>query len=539
MEGRRMKILLRHRNFIVLMSLVLLELRKVSATCSDPEVPKDGWRSSPNKHIFATDETVHYYCKKNYTMNGAPKVRCLSDGSWDVKPPTCLAYCQRPNDERHRGFSTTVPVGLQEYDVGTRAIFYCHIGFRISGSNNVACNLLRNGRAEWSTPFPTCVARECENKLQNQLLINGDYNPRSKTYSIGDIVTFSCDAGFELQGAKTIKCTITGLWSAITWPRCAPMECRNPPAIPHGSVILKAGRYTAGTTIRYNCKKGHGYYLFGSETQTCTPLSNGNLEWSPKRPECITRLQFEQYCALQYKVMSTDPPYRCVLKVAVEGGQAKTTSNTSLNTLAVVTGTTGGLLGFLLVVIGFVLCQRRRLVRRMRLATTRRARSAEDERMLIYYSNDYHFFLPSYDEAMRSETAEPPPFEDVVEENRQQQLNDPDDTASETSAGDDVVSLHEEETAVHADANNDHTETAAGEECAENDQTDARDQRISSTAADAGEGWPSSYTVVVEPNRTESNIVTNPVYDEEVLDDRSSVVSTDSKDSVDESSPLV
>ena len=78
------------------------------------------------------------------------------------------------------------------------------------------------------------------------------------------------------------------------------------------------------------------------------------------------------------------------------------------------TGTAGGLLGFLLVIVAFVICQRRRLVRRMRLATSRRARTSEDERMLIYCSNDFHFFLPSYDEAMRSRPAEPPPFETVV-----------------------------------------------------------------------------------------------------------------------------
>ena len=101
----------------------------------------------------------------------------------------------------------------------------------------------------------------------------------------------------------------------------------------------------------------------------------------------------------------------------LNGGQTTTSKrNASIDTLTIVTGTAGGLLGFLLVIIAFVICQRRRLVRRMRLAASRRNRTAEDQRMLIYCSNDFHFFLPSYDEAMRSRPAEPPPFDAVVNE---------------------------------------------------------------------------------------------------------------------------
>lgn len=102
------------------------------------------------------------------------------------------------------------------------------------------------------------------------------------------------------------------------------------------------------------------------------------------------------------------------LSVHVNGGTTSTRRNSSIDTLTIVTGTAGGLLGFLLVIIAFVIYQRRRLVRRMRRATTRRMRSSEDERMLIYCSNDFHFFLPTYDEAVRSRSAEPPPFDAVV-----------------------------------------------------------------------------------------------------------------------------
>lgn len=458
---------LRPFSWNLLLSLVLIEVA-MAKSCSDPEVPKDGWRSSPAKHVFAPHETVHYYCKENYTLSGAPKVRCLPEGRWDRKPPTCLdpcggcsaggmciyrdmtkkftcfckagyrgekcrtPYCLKPNPVANGGyFITAVPKGRDNYDIGTELMFHCNMGYKISGKNsNIKCNLV-DGKALWSQTFPTCQRKRCSNPLANQLLTNGDYNPRSGTYAIDDIVSFTCNAGFELHGASTVRCHLSGLWSSVSWPRCASKVCPSPPVLPHGRVILTSKRCSAGTTISYACVRGQGYYLFGPKSQTCVANANGDMIWTPKRPECITRLQFEQLCALQNKVMTFDPRPGCVLKIAVDGGQATTKRNPSLNTLTIVTGTAGGLLGLLLVIIAFVICQRRRLVRRMRLATSRRARTAEDERMLIYYSNDYHFFLPSYDEAMRARPTEPPPFEEAVNsQNDNQNAQSEEDTTA-------------------------------------------------------------------------------------------------------------
>ena len=90
--------------------------------------------------------------------------------------------------------------------------------------------------------------------------------------------------------------------------------CPSPPVLPHGRVILTSKRCSAGTTISYACVRGQGYYLFGPKSQTCVANANGDMIWTPKRPECITRLQFEQLCALQNKVMTFDPRPGCVLK---------------------------------------------------------------------------------------------------------------------------------------------------------------------------------------------------------------------------------
>ena len=121
------------------------------------------------------------------------------------------------------------------------------------------------------------------------------------------------------------------------------------------------------------------------------------------------------------------------VSVHISGGDVVTRQSTSIDTLTIVTGTAGGLLGFLLVIIAFVACQRRRLVRRMRRATARRPRSwasEEDRTAFLYLSNDFNIFLPSYDEAMRSRPAEPPPFDDVVAQGGENAIENPASTVS-------------------------------------------------------------------------------------------------------------
>ena len=103
------------------------------------------------------------------------------------------------------------------------------------------------------------------------------------------------------------------------------------------------------------------------------------------------------------------------------GDKSTSTRSASIDTLTIVTGTAGGLLGFLLVIIAFVIYQRRKLMRRMRRATSRRNRPSDDERMLIYCSNDFHFILPTYDEAINSRSSQPPSFEDVPTSGEQRQ----------------------------------------------------------------------------------------------------------------------
>ena len=56
--------------------------------------------------------------------------------------------------------------------------------------------------------------------MNGRMIPHGKYVPNKKEYSSGDVIVFSCDAGFELNSAPQLVCNRNGYWSAVFWPRC-------------------------------------------------------------------------------------------------------------------------------------------------------------------------------------------------------------------------------------------------------------------------------------------------------------------------------
>lgn len=52
---------------------------------------------------------------------------------------------------------------------------------------------------------------------------NGKYVPVKSKYAFGDIVSFSCKAGFKLQGQAALSCMRDGYWTSVLWPQCIGM----------------------------------------------------------------------------------------------------------------------------------------------------------------------------------------------------------------------------------------------------------------------------------------------------------------------------
>eukprot|EP00058_Branchiostoma_floridae_P004385 XP_002589873.1 hypothetical protein BRAFLDRAFT_235843 [Branchiostoma floridae] len=89
--------------------------------------------------------------------------------------------------------------------------FTCNLGYEIVGSSSVTCQ----ADATWSNNVPTCTRVQCP-ALQSPT--NGG-SSGSNYYQ--DVMSFTCDSGYELDGSATITCEADRTWtdSAPSCPR--------------------------------------------------------------------------------------------------------------------------------------------------------------------------------------------------------------------------------------------------------------------------------------------------------------------------------
>ena len=89
--------------------------------------------------------------------------------------------------------------------------------------------------------------------------------------------------------------------------------------------------------------------------------------------------------------------------------------HTDERTVIIVSGTTGAILGALIILVVIVSCQRRIHYHRMRRARIRHRQDQEAFAAFITYHRDARLLLPSYDEAInQQEQGQPPSFEEAL-----------------------------------------------------------------------------------------------------------------------------
>ena len=93
----------------------------------------------------------------------------------------------------------------------------------------------------------------------------------------GSTIEFFCDEGYQLVGENISICQADGSWSGIT-PSCAHITC--PPPDPSQNVIVSVNSHGYGSLAQYSCNTG--YRLDGPATRTCT----GTGSWSGDEPLC-------------------------------------------------------------------------------------------------------------------------------------------------------------------------------------------------------------------------------------------------------------
>ncbi|XP_027866776.1 membrane cofactor protein-like isoform X1 [Xiphophorus couchianus] len=162
------------------------------------------------------------------------------------------------------------PEGVQ---FGDKALITCNIGHILVGKSEIKCEI-----QGWSARLPTCEVVKC---LQPSSIANGTFVPLKEDYAYRDVVEYSCNKGYTLNGSRQLICEENEKFKPSP-PSCVWVECKDP-VIPNAEYIdgsRPPHRHMA--TVIYNCKPG--YKMIGQNTLTC----NISSQWYPRIPECIS-----------------------------------------------------------------------------------------------------------------------------------------------------------------------------------------------------------------------------------------------------------
>ncbi|XP_066289172.1 IgGFc-binding protein-like [Branchiostoma lanceolatum] len=240
--------------------------------CSPPTAPENGALSPEGADSYDYQDEVTFSCNQGYELDGASSVTCQADRQWSAPVPTCEpVQCSPPTAPENGALS---PEGADSYDYQDEVTFSCNQGYELDGASSVTCQADR----QWSAPVPTCEPVQCSPPTAPE---NGALSPEVETsYDYQDEVTFSCNQGYELDGAASVTCQADREWSAPV-PACQPVQC-SPPTAPENGALSPEGAdsYDYQDEVTFSCNQG--YELDGAASVTC----QADRQWSAPVPTC-------------------------------------------------------------------------------------------------------------------------------------------------------------------------------------------------------------------------------------------------------------
>uniref|UniRef100_A0A8C8Z1K4 CUB and Sushi multiple domains 1 n=1 Tax=Prolemur simus TaxID=1328070 RepID=A0A8C8Z1K4_PROSS len=228
------------------------------------------WRlvsGSPNEY----GAQVLLSCSPGYYLVGRRLIQCQANGTWSVgeERPSCKAgHCGSPDPIVNGHISGD---GFSYRDT---VVYQCNPGFRLVGTSVRIC--LQDHK--WSGQTPVCVPITCGHPGNPAHgLTNGS------EFNLNDVVNFTCNTGYVLQGASRAQCRSNGQWSS-SLPTCRVVNCSDPGFVENA---IRQGQqpppesFEYGMAVLYHCKKG--FYLLGSSALTCT----ADGLWDRSLPKCL------------------------------------------------------------------------------------------------------------------------------------------------------------------------------------------------------------------------------------------------------------
>ncbi|XP_019620833.1 PREDICTED: uncharacterized protein LOC109467329 [Branchiostoma belcheri] len=214
-----------------------------AAACPVLSAPTNGAVTGTNFY----QDVATFTCDTGYDLVGSSSLTCQADTTWSGASPTCTGMTCPLLTAPANG----AVIGTNFYqDVAT---FTCDTGYDLVGSSTITCQ----ADATWSGAAPTCTRKECP------LLTAPTNGAVTGSNFYQDVATFTCDSGYDLVGGSTITCQADATWSGAV-PTCTRNQCPLLTAPTNGAVT---GSNFYQDVVTFTCDSG--YNLVGSSTLTC------------------------------------------------------------------------------------------------------------------------------------------------------------------------------------------------------------------------------------------------------------------------------
>uniref|UniRef100_H2TR21 CUB and Sushi multiple domains 3 n=1 Tax=Takifugu rubripes TaxID=31033 RepID=H2TR21_TAKRU len=232
-------------------------------SCGELPTPPNG-KKIGTQHTFGA--SAIFSCNPGYVLSGSAVRECLLSGLWSGDEARCLAgHCGVPEQ------IVNGQVIGENFGYRDTVVYQCNPGFRLIGSSVRICQQDHS----WSGLLPVSVTcGHPGSPIYGRTVGEG--------FNYNDVVRFSCNKGYTMEGPSTAQCQANRQWSQQP-PTCRVVNCTDP-GIPANSIReskIEHGNFTFGSVVFYDCNPG--YYLFGSPVLTCLPLGH----WDKPLPECI------------------------------------------------------------------------------------------------------------------------------------------------------------------------------------------------------------------------------------------------------------
>ncbi|KAI3368816.1 hypothetical protein L3Q82_025802, partial [Scortum barcoo] len=259
--------------------------------------------------------TCVFTCDEGYVLRDSPSntLQCEASGIWNSSLPFCAAVQCPALQGLENGVVNCGDNADMRFSFGNTCNFSCADGYRLVGPSAVTCT----SAATWNE-IPHCEGEEahftfnqtkfctiekhflvvclCEKKnmlniFNFPVLAIICQNPEGEAHLVTQCsepltelrpdsnCSFSCEAGFELQGAHTLHCSEDGQWSKAI-PTCKAMRCPLLEAPENGHVNCSHSEPVYNSQCSFTCNKD--YSLEGHDLLICDRHGN----WTGEKPIC-------------------------------------------------------------------------------------------------------------------------------------------------------------------------------------------------------------------------------------------------------------